>query len=79
MTELRLTRVIDRIETLKDAGKWSFRQPKKQRAVDNINKTHWDYLLDEMVRSYHLVRFFSQRLPDRNGCASILGKNESGR
>lgn len=51
MAELRLARTIDRIETLKDAGKWSFRQPKKQRSVDTIPKTHWDYLMDEMVRT----------------------------
>ena len=49
MTELKLVRVFDRIELLKDAGRWSFRQPKKQRGVGGLNKTHWDYLLDEMV------------------------------
>ncbi|KIY65382.1 hypothetical protein CYLTODRAFT_424385 [Cylindrobasidium torrendii FP15055 ss-10] len=48
MTELRLARTIERIETLKDSGKWSFRQPKKQRNVEMISKTHWDYLMDEM-------------------------------
>jgi hypothetical protein len=53
-TELRLIRVLDRIEQLKEAGKWSYRQPKKQRGVSNMSKMHWDYLLDEMVR-YHLV------------------------
>ena len=56
MTELRLARTIDRIETLKDAGKWSFRQPKRQRNVDHISKTHWDYLMDEMVRLYGIYR-----------------------
>lgn len=49
-TELRLLRVLERIEQLKEAGKWSYRQPKKQRGVGNVSKTHWDYLLDEMVR-----------------------------
>lgn len=49
MAELRLIRAVDRIELLKDAGRWSFRQPKKQRGVGGLVKTHWDYLLDEMV------------------------------
>ncbi|KAI0302125.1 hypothetical protein BC826DRAFT_987375 [Russula brevipes] len=47
-TELRLIRVLERIEQLKETGKWSYRQPKKQRGVGNVSKTHWDYLLDEM-------------------------------
>ncbi|KLO14690.1 hypothetical protein SCHPADRAFT_850679 [Schizopora paradoxa] len=47
MQELKLIRVFDRIELLKDAGRWSFRQPKKQKAVA-LPKAHWDYLLDEM-------------------------------
>ncbi|KZT28465.1 hypothetical protein NEOLEDRAFT_1175782 [Neolentinus lepideus HHB14362 ss-1] len=47
-TELRFVRALDRIELLKDKGKWSFRQPKKQRAVGITMKTHWDYLLEEM-------------------------------
>lgn len=49
MEELRLTRAVDRIESLKDAGRWSFRQPKKQRGVGGLVKSHLDYLLDEMV------------------------------
>ncbi|KAG6891328.1 hypothetical protein C0992_008782 [Termitomyces sp. T32_za158] len=48
MTELRLIRAIDRIELLKREGRWSFRQPKKQRAIGGVLKTHWDYLMDEM-------------------------------
>ncbi|KAG6903174.1 hypothetical protein C0995_002717 [Termitomyces sp. Mi166 len=48
MTELRLIRAIDRIELLKREGRWSFRQPKKQRAIGGVSKTHWDYLMDEM-------------------------------
>ncbi|KAF8350819.1 hypothetical protein F5887DRAFT_941061 [Amanita rubescens] len=48
MAELRLIRAVDRIESLKDAGRWSFRQPKKQRGVGGLVKTHWDYLLDEV-------------------------------
>lgn len=47
--EMHLLRVFDRIEMLKDTGSWSFRQPKKQRGVGGLTKTHWDYLLDEMV------------------------------
>lgn len=52
MEELRLTRAVDRIESLKDAGRWSFRQPKKQRGVGGLVKSHLDYLLDEMVCCY---------------------------
>ncbi|PFH50697.1 hypothetical protein AMATHDRAFT_60687 [Amanita thiersii Skay4041] len=48
MTELRLVRAVDRIETLKNAGRWSFRQPKKQRGIGGLTKSHWDYLMDEM-------------------------------
>ncbi|TCD63291.1 chromatin modification- protein VID21 [Steccherinum ochraceum] len=48
ITELRLLRTLERVEQLKDAGRWSFRQPKKQRGVGGLTKTHWDYLLDEM-------------------------------
>ena len=49
MTELKLIKTFDRIDALIDAGRWSFRQPKKQRGVGGLLKTHWDYLLDEMV------------------------------
>jgi len=49
MTELRLIRTIERIELLKNDGRWSFRQPKKQRGIGGSVKSHWDYLLDEMV------------------------------
>ncbi|GLB35077.1 putative glycoside hydrolase family 5 protein [Lyophyllum shimeji] len=48
MSELRLIRAIDRIESLKREGRWSFRQPKKQRAISGVPKTHWDHLMDEM-------------------------------
>lgn len=50
MAELRLIRALEQVESLKDAGRWSFRQPKKQRGVGGLTKTHWDYVLDEMVR-----------------------------
>ena len=46
---MRYLRVLERIELLKDAGRWSYRQLKKQRGVGGLSKTHWDYLLDEMV------------------------------
>jgi chromatin modification-related protein VID21 len=48
MMELTVVKALERIEELKD-GKWSFRQPKKQRGVGGLTKTHGDYLLDEMV------------------------------
>ena len=47
--EVRYLRALGKIQELKMAGRWSFRQPKKQRGP-TISKTHWDYLLDEMVR-----------------------------
>jgi chromatin modification-related protein VID21 len=47
--ELRLIRTLERIELMKDAGRWSLRQPKKQRGTGGLTKTHWDYLMDEMV------------------------------
>lgn len=50
MAELRLIRALEQVESLKDAGRWSFRQPKKQRGVGGLTKTHWDYVMDEMVR-----------------------------
>ena len=53
---MHLLRVFERIETLKDSGAWSFRQPKKQRGVGGLMKTHWDYLLDEMVTSQSRFR-----------------------
>ena len=49
MTELRLILTLERIESLKDGGRWHFRQPKKQRGIGGLVKTHWDYLMDEMA------------------------------
>ncbi|ORX70164.1 hypothetical protein DL89DRAFT_153286 [Linderina pennispora] len=46
--ELIRVRVMERIEELKKAGKWSFWQPRKHRAPART-KAHWDYLLDECV------------------------------
>ncbi|KAJ7197144.1 hypothetical protein GGX14DRAFT_375297 [Mycena pura] len=48
MAELRLMRALEQVESLKDSGRWSFRQPKKQRGVGGLTKTHWDHVLDEM-------------------------------
>ncbi|KZS95209.1 hypothetical protein SISNIDRAFT_548582 [Sistotremastrum niveocremeum HHB9708] len=45
--ELRLLRAIEAIDRLKADGRWSFRQPKKQKGPI-LPKTHQDYLLDEM-------------------------------
>ena len=49
MTELRLIRVFERIEHLKEGNAWGFRQPRKQRGLGGLGKTHWDYLMDEIV------------------------------
>jgi hypothetical protein len=74
---------MQRIEQLKLDGAWSFRQPKKQRGPV-LPKTHWDYLMDEMVglspslchspsaSNYQLSR-------PRNGSKSTLEKNADGK
>lgn len=46
--EIRYLKALQRIQELKMAGRWSFRQPKKQRGPI-VHKTHWDYLMEEMV------------------------------
>ncbi|KAJ2489772.1 chromatin modification- protein VID21 [Coemansia sp. RSA 2050] len=46
--ELIRVRVMERIEELKEKGKWSFWQPRKHRAPPR-GKVHWDYLLEEMT------------------------------
>jgi chromatin modification-related protein VID21 len=46
--ELQLVKSFERIESMKKEGKWSFRQIKKSR-VSPGQKTHWDYLMEEMV------------------------------
>lgn len=53
--EIRYLKALGKIQELKMAGRWSFRQPKKQRGP-TIYKTHWDYLLDEMVRDFEALR-----------------------
>ena len=71
---------MERIEILKDEGGWSFRQPKKQRSLGGTGKSHWDFLIDEMVSCVgsnclpHLIGSLS-----RNGCASISVKKGDGR
>ena len=83
MTELKLIRTFDRIEALKDSGRWSFRQPKKQRMPGGFLKTHWDYLLDEMVRftinTFQVcVKKIINIFAFRNGSKRIFEKSESG-
>jgi hypothetical protein len=46
--ELQGLRALERIEQLKAQNAWSFRQIRKQK-MPQVAKTHWDYLLDEMV------------------------------
>ncbi|KAF8431767.1 hypothetical protein L210DRAFT_866921 [Boletus edulis BED1] len=48
VTELRLLRTLERVESLENVAKWSYRQPKKQRNLGGMTRTHWDYLLDEI-------------------------------
>ncbi len=55
LQELRLVRTFERIESLKAASGWSFRQIKKQRGVGGLTETHWDYLMDEMVNYAVLI------------------------
>lgn len=79
MTELKVIRAVDRIELLK-SGRWSFRQPKKQRASGGITKTHWDYLMDEMASGSNIFSCSSSEYPNfRNGCAQILGRSVNGK
>lgn len=49
-------RTLERVESLENVAKWSYRQPKKQRNLGGMTRTHWDYMLDEMVRN--LIRIF---------------------
>lgn len=66
VSELRLLRTLERVESLENVAKWSYRQPKKQRNLGGMTKTHWDYLLDEIVRNliplallyFALARFY---------------------
>lgn len=48
IAELRLTRTLERVESLENVAKWSYRQPKRQKNLGGLTKTHWDYLMDEM-------------------------------
>lgn len=62
ITELRLMRSLERVESLENVAKWSYRQPKKQRNLGGMTKSHWDFLLDEMVRMLALAIFYSRGL-----------------
>ncbi|WFD26379.1 RNA polymerase II transcription elongation factor SpEAF [Malassezia nana] len=46
-TEQKFIKAMARIDELKQAGHWSFRQPKRSRGPVE-RKTHWDFLLEEM-------------------------------
>lgn len=48
IAEVRLTRALERVESLENVAKWSYRQPKRQKNLGGLTKTHWDYLMDEM-------------------------------
>lgn len=56
MRELRHMRAMERIEAKKADGRWSLRQPKKAKGPA-IPKSHWDYLLEEMVSPVVSSRF----------------------
>ncbi|KAJ2355762.1 chromatin modification- protein VID21, partial [Coemansia sp. RSA 2618] len=46
--ELIRVRVMERIEALKEQGKWSFWQPRRHRAPPR-SKAHWDHVMSEMA------------------------------
>ena len=52
--ELIQLRILQRIEELKDEGKWSFYQLKQHKSVPR-SKTHWDYMLEEMVNIHKIL------------------------
>lgn len=47
--ELKMQRVMERIEQVKAENNWSLKQMKKQKGPF-VPKAHWDYVMDEMVR-----------------------------
>ena len=49
--EVKYARVIERIEELKRLGLWSRKQIEPFRDPPRY-KTHWDYLLEEMVCNF---------------------------
>lgn len=51
---------MEKIEALKDDGKWGYRQMKKQRGVGGLTKTHWDHLLEEMACITLFILSFDQ-------------------
>lgn len=79
MTEVKFTRAMDRVDSLKDVGRWSFRQVKKQRNLPVGTKTHWDYLMDEVVSGrLQSLLVYAYRNGCRNGCVSTFGRRENG-
>ena len=46
--ENRQSKMLKRVQSLKEKDAWSFRQLKRLPEPPRL-KTHWDYLLDEMV------------------------------
>ena len=78
MAELRFVRTMERVEVLKSKDSWSWRQPKKQRGVGRLTKSHWDYLIDEMV-TFLLERILALELTlSSDGCVSMFVKNADG-
>lgn len=65
--ELVLFRAFERVEELRNANMWSFRQPKRQVILQP--KDHWAYLLDEAVSftSFKCVSDLSRVEMDANG------------
>lgn len=62
--ELRFAKAMQRVEQLKQEGRWSFRQPKKQKGPP-VAKSHWDWMLEEMVSlvwSYFALRLAHAKL-----------------
>lgn len=57
-SETRHVRAMQKVEAKMTEGRWSLRQPKKLRSP-SISKSHWDYLLDEVVSSLVLMIFGS--------------------
>jgi hypothetical protein len=75
--ELVLFRAFERIDELRNANQWSFRQPK--RHVIQQAKDHWAYLLDEAVCSQSRHSPFNPDISCRNGCKPTFARNGNGR
>jgi len=55
--ERRATLVMQRIDELKKEGLWSLHQLKRQE-FPSQKKSHWDYMLEEMVCDPTILFFF---------------------